>query len=335
MAKAAGKKVFAVLAYDVSWLHNDGSRHSYIPPDKLHFFLDYVRQTVAHFQGRVDAWCIWNEPNFGFWTGSRADYLVLARRSADAVREIDPDVILLGGAFNRNVLGLPKAYIRGLFESGAMEKADAVAFHPYELNLPRTVRLYDKFRAFVAPYGFADRIWVTEVGFPTGGWSPTKVNEKKFPEYVVKTFVNLAVRGSDKILWYQLFDPPNRKRSNSEHFFGLVRSKEDYTSKGAEAFRLCATHIAGTVYRPDLPLREYLSPSVKAFYFERKGAGTLVLWKEGTPARVRLGFLKGGRFTVHDPVSGNAVETTADTVLRVGPTPVFITWQGFAAPEPK
>jgi hypothetical protein len=36
----------------------------------------------------------------------------------------------------------------------------------------------------------------------------------------------------------------------------------------------------------------------------------------------------GNSATVHDPVSGNAVEMTAETVLRVGATPVFVTWQG-------
>jgi hypothetical protein len=334
-AKAEGKKIVGVLAYDVDWIHNDGKRHNYIPPDKIDFFLNYVRQTVSRFQGKVDAWCIWNEPNFHFWTGSRDEYLVLARRAADAVREVDPEVTLLSGAFNRGVFGLPKAYIRGIFESGAMEKVDAVAFHPYELNPARTAKLYEDFRKLVAPYGFADRIWVTETGYPTGGLYPTKVTEKKFPEYIVKTFVNLTIRGTEKIIWYELFDSSIRVRHNSEDFFGLVRSQEDYTSKGAEAFRLCATYISGTVYRTDLPRREKLPGSLKTFYFERTDGegGAIVLWKEGIAARVTLKIAEGNSATAHDPVSGNAVEMTADTVLRVGATPVFITWQGGAAPE--
>ncbi|MDR0314226.1 MAG: hypothetical protein LBI14_11600, partial [Treponema sp.] len=340
IANEAGKKVLGVLAYDIGWIHEDGKRHNYISSDKLDFFLNYVRQTVAHFQGRVDAWCIWNEPNTThFWTGSLDEYLVLTRRAADAVREVDPDVTLLAGAFNRGYLGLPKAFIRGLFESGAMEKVDGIAFHPYELNPSRSAKLYDKFRALVAPYGFADRIWITEMGYPTSGKYPTKVAEKKFPEYVVKSFVNLAIRGAEKILWYQLFDPINRVSSDSEDFFGLVRSREDYTSKGAEAFRLCATYIAGTVYRPDLPHREKLPGSLKTFYFERMDGegGALVLWKTGSSAQITLKFSNaeagGGLFTVHDPVSGNAVEMSPGTVLSVGTVPVFVSWQGSLIPE--
>ena len=48
-ANAAGVKVIGVLAYDVPWIHGDGKTHKYIPPDKIPFFLEYVRQTTAHF----------------------------------------------------------------------------------------------------------------------------------------------------------------------------------------------------------------------------------------------------------------------------------------------
>jgi len=326
-ANAAGIKVIGILAYDVWWIHPDEKTHKYIPPDKIPLFQEYVRRTTAHFRGRVDAWCIWNEPNFHFWQGSRDEFLLLARQAADALRETDPDVTLLGGAFNRGILGLPKAYIRGLFESGAMAKADAVAFHPYELNPARTARLYRAFRAIAAEYGFADKIWITEAGYPTGGWYPTAASEKKFPAYVVKTFVNLAVNGAQKIFWYQLFDPPERVNRNSEDFFGLVRSRDDYTSKGAEAFRLCAVHLAGTHYRPDLPSREKLPRSLRTFYFEQPtGGGTLVLWKEGVTTQVTLQTPAGS--AIHDPVSGNTTPIPAETTITVSSMPLFVTWTG-------
>jgi hypothetical protein len=330
-ANAAGVKIIGVLAYDVPWIHPDNQGPRYIPPDKLPLFLEYVRRTTAHFRGRVAAWCIWNEPNTAhFWKGSRDDFLNLARQTADALRETDPDVIILSGAFNRNISGLPKAYIRGLFETGAMKNADAIAFHPYELNPARTARLYNEFRAMVAEYGFADKIWITEAGYPTGGWYPTAVSEKKFPAYIVKTFINLSIGGAQKILWYQLFDPLSRVSRNSEHFFGLVRSRENYTSKGAEAFRLCAVHLAGTVYRPDLPSREKLPRSLRTFYFEQPtGGGTLVLWKEGGSTQITLQTPAGS--ALHDPVSGSSTPMPAEITITIAPMPVFVTWTGDGA----
>jgi len=332
-ANAAGKKVIGILAYDVPWIHKDGKARDYIPPDKVHLYLNYVQQTAAHFKGRVGAWCIWNEPNFLFWKGSRNEFLSLARQAADAVREVDSDVILLGGAFNRGIFGLPTAYIKGLFESGAMDKADAVAFHPYELNPNRTAKLFMKFRAKVAKYGFEDRIWITEAGYPTGGWYPTAVSEKKFPMYVVKTFIGLATGGAKKILWYQLFDPLERVKLNSEDFFGLVRSTEDYTSKGAEAFRLCAVYLSGAVYRPEYSLKKNLPNTLRSYYFEQPSGGrTLVLWKDGNTVNLILNTA-GSDFIKHDIVTGIAETIPAQTPIAVGKVPVFITWQGGEMPS--
>ncbi|MDR0584175.1 MAG: endo-1,4-beta-xylanase [Treponema sp.] len=326
-AKAEGKKILGVLAYD-SWLiHDDKNTKRYIPPEKLPRFLNYVRETVGRYRGRVDAWCVWNEPNFIFWRGSRGEFFELARQTADAVREADDGAILLGGAFNRNVFGLDEGFIRGLFESGAMDKADAVAFHPYELNPVRSARLYDQFRDIAADYGFAGRIWITEMGYPTGGWYPTSVSEKKLPAYVIKTFTLLAAKGAQRLFWYQLFDPHKRKAGNSEDFFGLVRSRRDYRSKGAEAFRLCARFLSGTTYYPQKPKREGLPASLQSFYFEGNGRAALVLWKEYGAVPVRLTLSGSARFR-HDPVSGDTVGIPAETLITVGAMPVFVTWEG-------
>ena len=326
--KAEGIKVLGVLAYDVGWIHEDGRGRDYVPPDKVADFARFVRNTVEHFRGRVDAWCIWNEPNTSrFWTGTDDEFVELTRQAADAIREVDTEVILLGGAFNRNVPGLPEKFIRKLFESGAMEKVDGIAFHPYELNPTRSAVLYDKFRRIVDDYGFGDKIWLTEAGYPTGGLYPTRIQEKRFPEYVVKTFVLLVARGCKLLLWYQLFDPVERSNNNSEDFFGLVRSREDYTSKGAEAFRLCAQFISGTNCYV-IESGAGIPNSIRSFWFKGTGRGVLVLWNEGLGSRqIRL-RISGTDRTLHDPVTGAESQIQPDSVVKVGRIPVFITWNG-------
>jgi len=324
----AGIKTLGILAYDSPYIHADNKRHYYIPPDKIDNFLEYARRTVEHFRGRVGAWCIWNEPNGHFWTGSNKEFFELARLTADAVREIDSEVILLGGAFNRGVFGLPKKFIQGMFSSGAMEKVDTVAFHPYELNPARSARLYDQFKKMADDYGYGDKIWITEVGYPSGGWYPTKVPEEKLYAHVIKTFTLLAVRGSQKLLWYQLFDPVKRRPSNSESFFGLLRSTEDYTSKGADAFRLCATFIPGTRLSTQELLRENLPASLTTYYFRGSETNTLVMWNN-SPAAARVSAaLPGTSHTRHDPQTGAAESIQANVEIRIDSMPIFITWQG-------
>lgn len=325
---AAGNKILGVLAYDAGWIHKDGKGRYYIPPERLPDFLQFVKNTAEHFRGKVGAWCIWNEPNAFFWNGTDDEFVELTRQTADAVREVDSDVILLGGAFNRGIFGLPERFIRKLFESGAMDKVDAVAFHPYELNPSRSAALYDRFRKIVDDYGFGDKIWITEAGYPTGGLYPTRVREDRFPEYVLKTFVLLSSAGSNKLLWYQLFDPVDRSNSNSESFFGLVRSELDYSSKGAEAFRLCANYLPGSICYVLAPGIDGLPGSMRLFWFKKTGGGAMVLWYEGLGSKQVLLRLDGTELIEHDPVSGTESHIQPDTAVRIGRMPVFITWDG-------
>jgi beta-glucosidase/6-phospho-beta-glucosidase/beta-galactosidase len=76
-----GKKVLAILDYDVGWIH-DGTYTDdfyspgdapYISPSEIPLFCDYVKNTVSRYRGKVGAWCIWNEPNLSsrFWSGTK------------------------------------------------------------------------------------------------------------------------------------------------------------------------------------------------------------------------------------------------------------------------
>ena len=328
MAAEAGIKTLGVLAYSNRYIYTSEKRKYYIPPDNIPDFVEYVRRTAEHFRGRIGAWCIWNEPNSFFWGGTDKEFFELARQAADAIREVDSEVILLGGAFNRGVFGLPKKFMAGLFESGAMEKIDALAFHPYELNLTRAVRLYDKFKKLADTWAFGDKIWITEVGFPTGGLYPTQVPEKKLSAYVIKTCTLLAIRDTRKLMWYQLFDPANRRPSNSEDFFGLVRSSQDYTSKGAEAFRLCSTYLSGTSWHAQESTGAKLPKNLSMYYFCGDDANTLILWNNGPGAIKIRAALPGTGHTRHDPVSGAATAIQAEFQIKIDSMPVFITWQG-------
>ena len=329
-AKANGVNVIGVLAYEVSWIFEEGERSRYIPADKIPDFCNYVRVTAEHFKGRVDAWCIWNEPNTTrFWTGTNEEFYELSRHAADAVREVDSDVILLAGAFNRGYIGLPEKLIRGLFESGAMEKTDGIAFHPYELNAARSIRLYEKFRKIVDDYGFGEKIWITEMGFPTGGKMPTKINEKRFPEMVIKSFSCLAAAGAKFVLWYQLFDPIVREPDDSEDFFGLVRSREDYTSKASEAFRLCALYMTDSVC---YVLTDGLPGSIRAFWFKGADSSALVLWNDGLFSRKLNIKLPGTDHKLHDIITGFEVSIPAETAVKAGNEPVFITYKSEERP---
>ncbi|GHV88567.1 hypothetical protein AGMMS50267_09270 [Spirochaetia bacterium] len=323
-AKMAGKKVLAILAYDPGWLYENG-REYYIGPDKLPQYLAFVEQVVRHYQGQIDAYEIWNEPNGIFWKGPRKDFFALTKAAAAKIREVDSSAVIVGGSVWRADGG----FTRGLFRSGAMKQADIISFHPYAITPHGSIRLYDRFVRIVRAQGFSGAIWVTEVGFPTAGWYPTRVSADNYPAYIVKTLAGLAVRGNPVSFWYELFDryTPGEQPSkrNSENYFGIAYPDYSY-KKGAAAYRLCAHLLAGKTYRPELPERTNLPAAVEALYFQGDDAqNALLLWTEGRPRRVKVS-LPGTGQRLYDIAAGMYEAIGEDLPLVIDRTPRIFTW---------
>ncbi|MDR2760117.1 MAG: hypothetical protein LBB78_12145 [Spirochaetaceae bacterium] len=325
--KKAGRKILAILAYDTSWIYEDNKRRRNITPERLPHYLRYVEAVVRRYQGKIDAYEIWNEPNWVFWKGTDQDFFELSRAALQKIRELDPPVKIVAGSFS----WVPKKFIRDMFDAGALDGADAVSFHPYGVNPESSLKQYDRFAKVLAEKGYTGEIWVTEVGYPTDGYYPTRVPEAVFPEYVVKTLAGLAVRGAHTVFWYELtgayFGGKEPNRVNSEYFFGLANP--DYTPRvGVAAYTLCGRYIAGAEYRPELPVRENLPPAVETLYFRGEGGlSTLILWNSGKsplPLRVKL---PGSAQTLHDIVSGEGRALPEETELLLDTAPQFFTWQ--------
>jgi hypothetical protein len=340
-AKAHGKKVLAVLAYATDWIHPPGKYKRFVPPTEIPLYVEFVAQTVMRYKGKVDAWQIWNEPNWTFWKGSNKEFFELAKAAAKKVSELDPGTpVLMSG-----VLRSPGMFVADLLKSGAMQYGSQASFHPYSLMPTGAAGLYDSFARTLAKNGYSGNIWVTEVGFPTGGLYPTRVPEKLFGTCIVKTITLLAVRGARAIFWYQLFDPPREERvpSDSEDFFGLVFP--NYEMKpGAESFAECVKNIAGKTYDPSYPARANFPSQVRAFYFEAENPGrsndaagktsrALIMWKSGSAATVRIPMPQDSPVDVRMRVFSTKTEKTTTLVadktgaaITVTSAPVIVTW---------
>jgi hypothetical protein len=324
-AKKAGKKILVILAYDTSWSHG-GQKNRNITPERLPHYLRYVEEVVRRYRGRIDAYEIWNEPNWVFWKGTNQNFYELSKAAQQKIRELDPQAKIVAGSF----AWVPKNFIRGMFKAGALEGVDAISFHPYGVNPEGALKMYDRFAGVLSEFGYAGEVWVTEVGYPTQGIYPARVREEDSPEYIVKTLAGLAVRGARLACWYELADShlageePNRV--NSEMFFGL--GYPDYSpKKGAAAYALCGRYLAGAEYRPEFPVREALPRAVETLYFRGEdNRNTLILWNRGqSPRSVRV-LLPGSGQTLHDISSGEGRAASGETDLILDKNPQFFTW---------
>ena len=107
--------------------------------DTMQGWLNYVREVVTRYKGKVTMYEIWNEPNGGKDPEKARKYANLFIRTAELIRKHDPQVGIAGLAlagthtnFTRNVLEDIKA-------AGKLHLMDYATFHPYEKDPDVTV----------------------------------------------------------------------------------------------------------------------------------------------------------------------------------------------------
>jgi hypothetical protein len=197
------------------------------------------------------------------------------------------------------------------------------------------MRVYDNFTKTLADINYSGDVWVTEMGYPTGGWYPTRVSMNKFPAYIVKTIVGAAARGARVLLWYEMFDSldAGKKSMNSEKHFGLIRN--DYTRKtGSWAYELCARFLPGSRYVPELPQRENIPSNIISFCFLDgiSGNNTLILWNDNKNIQKIELYLPASAL-LHDISTCQNTPLPANASLGIGEKPLIITWQGMDIPK--
>lgn len=282
LADQNGARVIATLGYDVGWIHREGEPRRRINPEQLPYFLEYVRRTVERYRGRVDAWEIWNEPNVIFWKGSDEDFVRLSLESARLIRELDPETPILAG----DTFRVGARLIRKLADAGVFEYADALSFHPYSFFSADAVpRLIYKAEQLAKHEAGGAELWITEIGYPTGGWYPNRVTRRANPEFTLKTLVAATAYPVERLVWYKTFDkymPGACEQDclNSEYYFGLALPNESLKS-GGETFAFFSRLVRASQYDPSgLILSRKLKRELEtALYRRTDGSALLVAWR--------------------------------------------------------
>ena len=332
ISKNTGKKLLAILGFDTPWIYEEETTRRKITARELPLYLNYVETIVRRYRGKIDAYEIWNEPNMMSWYGSKKEFIAMTRAAIKTIRSVDPDVTILAGSFWR----VPRGFIRKTIRAGGVDGADGVSFHPYAVGPAKSVKLFDSLMKLLAKEGFAGEVWITEVGYPTRGWYPTRVSEKNFPSHIVKTLVPLAARDPRVLLWYELFDYQNpgeyTSAWNSEDFFGIAYPNHSVKT-GYNAFALCGRNLAGKEYRPELPLRRGLPKRTVSLCFTGQDAeNVLILWNERGSAFSARVTLPGKNQRLYDIKTREYRALGEETEITVAKTPLFFTWTGTAIP---
>jgi hypothetical protein len=167
-------------------------------------------------------WQLWNEvnsPSFWYAKPSAKQYVALLRVFSRGINRADPAAkIVLAGLFRRPNLrnGVPlKRYLPAIYRHGGKRLFDAVSVHPYAKtprvaldSLRETRRIMSQFKDRRA------RLWITEIGWATGGNPPTPltVSPVRQADYLRRTYRLMAANRKrlriDGVVWYSWRDAP-------------------------------------------------------------------------------------------------------------------------------
>jgi hypothetical protein len=150
----------------------------------------------------IRSWQIWNEPNLlMFWnTGpDPAAYTALLRAAHDAIHAADPGAEVVAAGLPDSRAGIPElSFISEMFAAGAKGSFETIAVHPYAPTAAGSVDLVARTRALLTAERDASPIWVTEVGWPTGGpLSPYTVTEAQQAVEVRSVIATLGARRAE------------------------------------------------------------------------------------------------------------------------------------------
>lgn len=312
-ASENNKKILAILDYDTPWLHEGKDKSRKIDREELPFFLNYVETVVDRYGNRLGAVEIWNEPNTSrFWTGSDKSFFHLTLETLELLDTIAPELpVAVGSVFYHPLVGAEK-YVEKIVSSGILDKADALSIHPYSFSNRVIERRVTDVRRILYENGYDTPVWITEMGYPTGGGYPHRVSLEEQAEVVAKSITMLAASGVELIIWYELFDsrlPEDVEPGmSSEAFFGIAW--RDYRKKpGAVPYSILAKTLAGAEFIP--AVQEPLEGSVENLYQAQfklaDGRRAFVIWSLRGKNRVDM---QGGRLidlTTGDDLSDSLV----------------------------
>lgn len=267
-ARSAGQRVLLVIQEAPPWATGVPDRHA--PPRDPADYARFAAFLASRYGGLVDAYEIWNEPNYArFWTGAPdpAAYARLLQAAYPAIKRVDPTAPVLFGGPSTN----DWRFVEAAYAAGARGSFDVMGAHPYSCRSPDDVQRdatgrmtrgtflgYRELRATMLAHGDDKPIWFTEFG-----WSTTSkacgVTEEVQARYLRRA-VELIVGDPyvEVALYYHLRNSFHRRDADEvEAQYGLLRT--DFSVKPAYAtYRSLAraepsTPVAPTPSAPTSP----------------------------------------------------------------------------------
>ena len=121
--------------------------------ETMQAWLRYVKEIVIRYKGKITMYEIWNEPDGGNGKKYPESYVNLFIRTAELIRELDPQVKIAGMALTGSMKPeYATAVLSAIAEHGKAHLMDYATIHPYAFNPDETIEDIKAFRTLVHKY---------------------------------------------------------------------------------------------------------------------------------------------------------------------------------------
>ncbi|WP_420629089.1 hypothetical protein [Candidatus Leptofilum sp.] len=240
---AAGRTVVGLLIGIPDWAREgELPRGLHLPhTDPNNTWANFVRESVGRYNGRINHWIIWNEPDVNdpnapghTWGGSVQDFFQLQRTAYLAAKEVNPNSTIHLSAFtyfwNPN-------YIYDFLDVVVADPAapdhnyyfDALTAHLY-FQPDSIFNIIQQFYGAVGSRGIPWKpVWLVETNapptddpaWPVPNWT-FLVTQQEQAAFIPQVFAVGMAAGAQRIAIYKMQDTPDDVAANPEPF-GLLR----------------------------------------------------------------------------------------------------------------
>lgn len=239
------------------WSLPEGIEDTHHPPADFQDFVDYAAAVAARYQGKIRYYQVWNEPNlypeWGDQTVNAEAYTELLCRTHDALKAIDPDIVVITGALGptidlsgRNAYDL--LYLQRMYQAGAGDCFDILSVQGYGLwsgptdhRLRQTTINYQRhlwIRDMMVANGDAHKaIWISEAGWNPVPNDPTINDLERYGRVTMDEAAEWAPLAYERaaeewpwvgvINWWYFKRADDRERGDSWFYFRLL--EPDFT----------------------------------------------------------------------------------------------------------
>lgn len=220
------------------------------PPRNISDWENYVETVVDRYEGMIDHWEIWNEPDSGGFLklpGSTERllekdrkakvYVELTKAAYKAAKKVNPGAVMVAGSGTGHP---PVRWIEHIIDNGLAGYFDVLSFHYYTSGRPIDMHDVPARERVEEVRKIAEnendehgiRIWETESGFPLEVCSPIAygspgeycASDDEAVAFLLRNYLEWFTSGVERWFFYHMFFPDRTDRTRLAGFFEWDRS---------------------------------------------------------------------------------------------------------------